>query len=116
MKADLEKVKKQARDLREYKESPRSPRETLSGYALAARALDKCRAALVGWQGDYLSNCPLDQRWLRFAGIDYEAFRGFVATGATDVEVAKWIGEHAKKRPQGEIDAWNRREGAVCLS
>jgi hypothetical protein len=116
MKADLEKVKKLARDLRDDKESPRSPRETLGGYALAARALDKCRAALVGWQGDYLSNCPLDQRWLGFAGIDYEAFRGFVATGATDVEVAKWISEHTKKRPQAEIDAWNRREGTVCLS
>ena len=116
MKANLEKVKMLARDLRGDKESPRGPRETLGGYALAARALDKCRAALVGWQGAYLSNCPLDQRWLRFGGIDYEAFRAFVATGATDAEVATWIGEHAKERSQAEIDAWNRREGAVSLS
>lgn len=116
MKADLEKVKKLARDLRQDKEVPRSPRETLGGYALAARAVDKCRAALVGWQGDYLSNCPLDQRWLRFAGIDYEAFRGIVATGATDAEVSEWIGNHAKKRTPAEIDAWNRREGSVSLS
>ena len=116
MKADLENVKKLARDLREDKEVPRSPRETLGGYALAARALDKCRAALVGWQGDYLSNCPLDQRWLSFAAIDYDAFREFVSTGATDAEVAEWIGTHAKKRSQAEIDAWNRREGSVYLS
>lgn len=116
MKEDLEKVKSWSRDLREDKESPRNPREKLGGYALAARALDKCRAALVGRQGEYLSNCPLDQRWLRFAELDYNAFRGFVATGATDDQVAGWIEEHAKQRPQVEIAAWNDREGSVRIS
>lgn len=116
MKDDLEKVKSLARDLRDDKMSPRSPRETLAGYALAARALDKCRATLIGWQGEYFSNCPLDQRWLRFAEIDYGQFKAFVGTGATDREVAQWIVDHAKKRPQAEIDAWTHREGAVQLS
>jgi len=116
MKENLEKVKWQTRDLRENKEYPRSPRETLGGYVLAARALDKCRAVLVGWQGEYHSNCPLDQRWLRFAEIDYDAFKSFVATGATDDEVAAWIGKHAKKRPRPEIIAWNNRERDVRLS
>lgn len=116
MKEDLEQVKSLARDLRDDKESPRSPREKLGGYALAARALDKCRAALVGWQGEYFSNCPLDQRWLKFAELDYNAFRSFVATGATDDQVAGWIGEHAKKRSHAEIAAWNDREGSVRLS
>src|SRR5437879_5072305 len=88
MKENLEKVELLARDLRNGKEFPRSPRETLGGYVLAARAVDKCRAVLVGWQGEYHSNCPLDQRWLKFAEIDYHAFRSFVATGATDAEVA----------------------------
>lgn len=116
MKEDLDKVKKQARDLRDDKEAPRSPREKLAGYALAARALDKCRATLVGWQGEYLSNCPLDQRWLRFAEIDYKEFKSFVATGATDDEIAAWIKEHATKRSPAEIEAWNEKEGAVQLS
>ncbi|MEO7862584.1 MAG: DUF5069 domain-containing protein [Nitrospirales bacterium] len=116
MKEDLETVKSLARDLRGDKESPRSPRETLGGYALTARAVDKCRAALVGWQGDYFSNCPLDKRWLKFAEIDYDAFKAFVATGATDDEVAGWIEEHAKKRSQAEIAAWNDREGSVWIS
>ena len=113
---NLDTVKSLARDLRDDKESPRKPRETLAGYALAARAVDKCRAVLVGWEGEYLSNCPLDQRWLRFAGIDYDAFKSFVATGATDEAIAHWIGEHAGKRPQAEIDEWNKREGAVRIS
>jgi hypothetical protein len=116
MKENLDKVKLLARDLRNDKGSPRSPREKLGGYALAARALDKCRAALVGWQGEYLSNCPLDQRWLKFAELDYNAFRALVATGATDDQVAAWVEQHAKKRPQAEIIAWNDRQGSVQLS
>ena len=90
MRENLDKVKLLARDLRNGKEFPRSPRETLGGYVLAARALDKCRADLVGWEGEYHSNCPLDQTWLKFAEIDYAAYRLFVATGATDDEVAEW--------------------------
>ena len=116
MHAKLDAVRALARDLRNDKELPRKPRETLAGYALAARVVDKCRAALVGWEGEYFSNCPLDQRWLTFAEIDYETFRSFVATGATDEQIAEWIGTHAKKRPQSEIELWNKREGAVRIS
>src|SRR5436309_4435667 len=93
---NLEKVKLLARDLREGKEFPRSPRATLGGYVLAARAVDKCRAVLLDWQGEYHSNCPLDQRWLNFAELNYGDFRSLVATGATDDEIAEWIAEHAK--------------------
>ncbi len=116
MKENLEKVKLLARDLRNGKEFPRSPRETLGGYVLAARAVDKCRAVLVGWQGEYHSNCPLDQRWLKFAEINYDAYRSFVATGATDDEVAAWIGEHAKKRSRADIVIWNNKERDLRLS
>jgi hypothetical protein len=113
---NLEKVKLLAPDLCDGKDYPRSPRTTLAGYVLAARALDKCRAVLAGTEGEYHSNCPLDQRWLTFAGIDYDSFRKFVATGATDDEVADWIGDHAKKRPRAEIIAWNNKERDLRLS
>jgi len=116
MNENIEKVKLLARDLRDGKAYPRSPRETLGGYVLAARAVDKCRAVLAGWQAEYHSNCPLDQIWLKFAEIDYDAFRGFVATGATDDEIASWIGEHAKKRPRAEIIGWNNRQRDTRLS
>ena len=116
MKENLEKVKLLARDLRNGKEFPRSPRETLGGYVLAARAVDKCRAVLVGRQGEYHSNCPLDQTWLKFAEIDYNAYRSFVATGATDDEVAAWIGEHAKKRSRAEVIVWNNHQRDLRLS
>jgi len=39
MKENLEKVQLLARDLRNGIEFPRSPRETLGGYVLAARAV-----------------------------------------------------------------------------
>ena len=116
MNANLEKVRSLAPDLRSGKTYPRSPRETLAGYVLAARVVDKCRATLVSWQGDYNANCPLDQRWLKFAEIDYDALNTFVATGASDDEVAAWIGEHAKKRTKADIIVWNNQQRDQKLS
>ncbi len=116
MEANLDKVRELARDLRDGNDYPRSPRDTLAGYVLAARAVDKCRAVLVGWEGEYHSNCPVDQRWLQFAEIDYDEFRAFVATGADDDEVADWIEEHAKQRPREEIIVWNNKLRDTRLS
>jgi len=100
-----EKLKVLAKDL--TKEFPRSPRQMLAGYVIAARAVDKCRAVLAGTAGEYHSGCPVDQMWLGFAGIKYEAFRDFVATGATDEEIAEWVQNTAKPRPRIEIIRWN---------
>lgn len=94
-----------AKDL--TKDYPRSPRETLAGYVIAARMLDKCRAVLAETSGEYHFNCPLDNQFLGFTGIDAEQFKTFVATGETDAEVAEWITKHAKPRPRAEIIQWN---------
>jgi hypothetical protein len=83
---------------------------------LAARAVDKCRAVPAGSEGEYHSNCPLDQICLKFAEIDYNEFRSFVATGATDDEIADWVGQHAKKRSRVEIIAWNNQQRDLRLS
>lgn len=96
MKANIEKVKRLARDLRT--EEPRSAEAELAGYPLAARCLDKCRASLVGWQGEFMYNCPMDQQFLSEAELDAEEFKQFVSTGASDQEVADWIKEHAHAR------------------
>ena len=100
-----DKLKLLAKDL--TKDYPRSPRETLGGYVLAARAVDKCRAVLAGTGGEYHSGCPLDAMFLDFASIPYEKFREYVATGATDQEIAEWIEKNAKQRPRIEIIRWN---------
>ena len=39
-----------------------------------------------------------------------------MATGATDDEIAAWIGKNAKKRSRAEIVAWNNRERDLRLS
>jgi hypothetical protein len=116
MKQNLEKVKLLARDLRDGKQYPRSPRELLGGYVLAARAVDKCRAVLAGSEGEYHANCPLDQMWLGFAEIEFEKFKAFLATGAPDDEVADWIGKNARQRPRSEIIAWNNKQRDLRLS
>lgn len=100
-----DKIKWLAQDL--TKEYPRSPRELLAGYVIAARAVDKCRSVLAGIAGEYHSGCPVDAMFLDFAGIAYEQFKEFVATGATDAEIAEWIQKTAKPRPRIEIIRWN---------
>lgn len=114
MTINNDKIKLLAKDLR--KEFPRGPREKLAGYVLAARCIDKCRAVLNGTQGEYHYACPLDQRWLQFAGLNPDELKAFVATGATDQEIEAWISSHAKKRERAEIIKWNNSERDLRLS
>ncbi len=92
---DINKLKNLAKDL--STDFPRSPRETIAGYVIAARTLDKCRATIAGTAGEYHFNCPLDNFFFSFAGISGDEFKDFVATGASDEEVAKWIEGKVKK-------------------
>ena len=48
---NAEKLKPLARDL--SKTPPRSPRETLGGFVIGARMLDKARADILGINGEY---------------------------------------------------------------
>jgi len=100
-------VKLPAKDL--TKEYPRSPRDTLAGYVIAARMLDKCRAVLAGTAGEYHFDCPLDNQFLGFTGIGAEQFKTFVATGASDAEVAAWLEQHSKIKDSAQVVAWNNK-------
>lgn len=102
-----ENLKTLASDL--TKTYPRSPRETLGSYVVAARTLDKCRAVLAGTNGEYHFDCPLDRQFLEFTGINADAFKDFVATGATDEEVAAWISQHSRIKEQSEVVKWNNK-------
>jgi len=86
-----------ARDLR--KTPPRSPRETLGGFVIAARMLDKARADLLGINGEYnFYPCGLGAYFWKFTGLDAMKFKEFVATGATDEEVDRWIRENTTQK------------------
>ena len=100
-----DKVKLLAKDLSNT--APRSARDTLAGYVIAARTLDKCRAVLAGSEDEYHFDCPLDNFFFGFAEIKGDDFKDFVATGATDEAVAEWIQSNAKQRERSEIIEWN---------
>lgn len=88
--------------------APRSLRCRLGGYAILPRLLDKCRAAIAGTIGEYHTNCPLDQQFLVFAGIDYNELKAELAAGKTDGEILAWISARAKTpRLPWEIAAWS---------
>ena len=85
---------------------PRSPRVKLGGYVILPRMLDKGRALLAGLNGEYHYNCPLDQRFLDFVGIDAEALKAVLPQSDTDV--LAWINANAKHpRNAQEIAAWS---------
>lgn len=92
---------------------PRSPREMLGGYILAARMLDKCRAVLAGTEGDYDYACGLDQIFLEYSKINPDEFKAFVATGADDEAVGAWIKAHAKKRSDKKVAEWNFKHSST---
>ena len=92
---NLDKVRQLARDLRN--QEPRPAHERLAGLQMAARTLDKCRASLLGWEGEYNFGCPMDREFFQDAGIGAAEFKAFVASGATDSAVETWLKEQTRK-------------------
>lgn len=88
-----QKLKTLAKDLR--KQEPSHVSKRIAGFEGAARCLDKCRATLLGWNGEFNYGCPMDQMFFEEAGINKDEFKNFVATGASDDEVEQWLKEHA---------------------
>jgi Domain of unknown function (DUF5069) len=90
------------------KRPPRSPRIRLGGYVLLPRMLDKGRAEIAGQNGEYHYNCPLDQHFVNFVGIDPAALREQLAAGKGDGEILAWINETAQfQRTPWEIEQWS---------
>ncbi len=88
--------------------APRSPRVRLGGYVILPRTLDKGRATIAGKAGEYHFNCPLDQRFLTFVGVEADAVKEQLAQGKGDGEILEWITANAKfKRAPYEIAAWS---------
>src|SRR6202171_763145 len=51
------------------KESPRSPRIRVGGYAILGRTIDKCRALAGGNIDEYHFDCPLDKMLFGFKAV-----------------------------------------------
>jgi hypothetical protein len=111
---NTDKLKQLARDLR--KTPPHSPRDTLGGFVIAARMLDKARADLLGINGEYnFYPCGLGAYFWKFTGLDAMKFKDFVDTGATDDEVDHWIRENATQKDSTAIIKWNNEMRCLRL-
>jgi hypothetical protein len=87
---------------------PRSPRVRLGGYVILARMLDKGRATIAGKHGEYHYNCPMDGRFLEFAGVNAAALKKQLAAGKGDGEILAWLQKHGKNKPtDAQIAAWS---------
>ena len=92
---------------------PRSPRTRLGGYVILPRMLDKGRATLANKNGEYHYNCPLDQRFVSFVGIDPEALKAELAKGKGDGEILGWISANSTRKPESwEIAVWSAHQEA----
>jgi hypothetical protein len=70
--------------------------------------LDKGRATINGKNGEYHFNCPLDQRFLSFVGIDADQLKEQLAAGHGDADILEWIEKNAKHHHNPvEIKAWS---------
>jgi hypothetical protein len=85
---------------------PRSPRVQLGGFVHLPRLLDKARASLAGTAGEYHFNCPLDQHFFKFTGIDSEVMLAEIKKGGSDSDVLAWVRAHSSRLPS-EIAAWS---------
>ena len=90
----------------------RSPRETLGGYILLPRLIDKVRLLAQGqlpqaYAGNVLgTGFTLDGRFLTFTGLNAEALRQVILSSRTDDEVLAWVQEHARPTTAAEKHTW----------
>ncbi len=90
------------------KRPPRSPYVRLGGYVILPRMLDKGRATVAGKHGEYHYACPMDQRFLEYAGVNADALKKQLSAGKGDTEILAWIQKNGKhKRTDAEIASWS---------
>ena len=86
---------------------PRSALELVGGVVMAGRTLDKCWAHLAGTLGEYVYNCPLDQKLFEFLGTDAEEFARVVKLTGEEGVVA-FIQAKLAGRAEEEVLAFNQ--------
>jgi hypothetical protein len=86
---------------------PRSPRIRLGGYVQLPRLIDKARAVVAGKAGDFHYNCPIDQRFFTFTGINPDAFLAEIKAGKSDSEILAYVQANTSLHPSA-IAAWSQ--------
>jgi hypothetical protein len=96
-------------------QAPHSPRERIAGFAIASRAIDKCRASLAGTLGEYHYDCPLDNLLFRFKGITGAQFKTAVQASENYEDVGTWLQANGTARTPVEIKIWSDEMEADSL-
>src|SRR5436190_17598044 len=89
------------------KQAPHSPRHRIAGFAIASRAVDKCRAGLAGIPGEYHYDCPLDNLLFRFKGITAAQFKRAVQNSNYYEDIGDWLLTHGIMKTPAEIKTWS---------
>jgi hypothetical protein len=97
------------------KQAPHSPRVRIAGFAIASRAVDKCRASLAGTPGEYHYDCPLDKLLFGFKGITGEQFKAAVQASNDYEDVGVWLQANGTAKTPVEIKAWSDEMEAGSL-
>lgn len=89
---------------------PRSPRETMAGWAYLPRFVDKIRLHLAGrLHADYQQNFArkgFDAQWLKAAELDADAFIAMVKGTITDGEVCDWVRRNVNPARRDSFNEW----------
>ena len=93
-------------------QAPHSPRDRIGGFAIACRAVDKCRASLAGTLGEYHYDCPLDNQLFSFKGITGEQFTAEVKIAKNYDEVGVWLLANGTAKTPPEIEGWSDAQEA----
>lgn len=71
------------------------------------RMIDKARATLAGTAGDYLYNCVMDTRLLKFLGLSDRAFLDIVKSSKDDAEILSRLRSGPSARSDAAIAGFN---------
>lgn len=89
---------------------PRSPKETMAGWAYLPRFIDKIRLHLAGrLHSDYQQNFArkgFDAQWLSAAGLEPETFIAQVKQSLTDGEVCDWVRRNVSPARRESFNNW----------
>lgn len=89
------------------KSFPRSPKATIAGVTMAARAADKGRASAAGKLGEYNYDCPMDRMLFAFLGTDGVEYLAAVLSSSDDTGVVNLIEAKLASKSHKEIDDYN---------
>jgi hypothetical protein len=97
------------------KESPRSPRIRVGGYAILGRTIDKCRALVAGNVGEYHFDCALDNTLFGFKGVKGVDFKAQIENGASDQQIAEWLDQAGERKTPDEVKGWSDQVTSASL-